>query len=77
MVVEEELMFKVFALVLLVSVVFVAASAQAYGIAPTGKIQPTSAGDLQIAQACVQQLTPKMAAAFGLPVLDVRQCGQG
>jgi len=74
-------MYRVFGFA---AVVFVATSfgtlTSAYGTQPDDVVQERDrAQDVQIADACLPKLSPQMAAAFGLPIMQpgTQACAQG
>ncbi len=48
--------------------ILLAQSAQAYAIEPAVEVEQKSPQGTQLAQVCTPELSPQMAAAFGLPM---------
>ena len=57
----------------------VAQPVNAYGAEPSDAVTQERSDDVQVADACTPRISPRMAAAYGLPILTVpsRGCSRG
>lgn len=58
------------------ALMIIAGSAQAYGTEPDTTAVLSATTEILVADACTPQLSPRMAAAFGLPIAPMG-CPQG
>ncbi len=72
-------MLKVFRLTVMVfATLTFTQAASAYGVEPTADVtKQENVSDVRVADACTPRLSPRMAAALGLPILSPisRGCG--